>query len=73
MILNIETKIFIVIALIGFVTSRTDDILKTKQGLIRGSTFTSRNKRDFKSFQKIPYAKPPIGDLRFRVSVMDFC
>lgn len=43
-------------------------IVKTKNGLIRGTIKTSKNnQRPFAAFEGIPYAKPPIGDLRFEV------
>lgn len=45
----------------------TDNIVKIDQGLLRGSTLKARNGRDFKAFQGIPYAKPPIKELRFEV------
>lgn len=38
------------------------------QGQLFGSTLKSRDGRDFMAFQGIPYAEPPIGDLRFKVN-----
>ncbi|KAF0738975.1 Carboxylic ester hydrolase, partial [Aphis craccivora] len=43
-----------------------DNILNLNQGKIQGSIFKSRNGREFQAFQGIPYAKPPIGDLRLQ-------
>jgi hypothetical protein len=37
-------------------------------GQVRGSKMVSSSGRNFYAFRGIPYAKPPIGDLRFRVS-----
>lgn len=46
-------------------------IVKTKSGDIIGSISTTLlDQRKFFSFQGIPYAKPPIGPLRFRVSTL---
>lgn len=46
-------------------------IVKTKSGDIIGSIATTLlDQRKFFSFQGIPYAKPPIGPLRFRVSTL---
>lgn len=38
-------------------------------GQVRGSEMTSEAGRSFYAFRGIPYAKPPIGDLRFRVRI----
>lgn len=48
--------------------TNNDMILYLKQGQIRGGNMVSRNGREFKAFQGIPYAKPPIDDLRFKVN-----
>jgi len=56
----------ILMLLVGLVFG-TDNTLKLSQGKIKGSVFKSRNGRDFQAFQGIPYAKPPIGDLRLQV------
>lgn len=44
-------------------------IVKTKNGDLRGTIATTLlDQRKFLSFRGIPYAKPPIGPFRFRVS-----
>lgn len=43
-------------------------LVTTIYGPVFGSVETSKNGRPFNSFRGIPYASPPIGDLRFRVS-----
>uniref|UniRef100_A0A2H8TEY6 Carboxylic ester hydrolase n=2 Tax=Melanaphis sacchari TaxID=742174 RepID=A0A2H8TEY6_9HEMI len=59
-------KIFgILMLLVGLVLG-TDNILNLSQGKIKGNIFKSRNGREFQAFQGIPYAKPPIGDLRLQ-------
>uniref|UniRef100_A0A182JKE7 Carboxylic ester hydrolase n=1 Tax=Anopheles atroparvus TaxID=41427 RepID=A0A182JKE7_ANOAO len=41
-------------------------IVNTRNGPVQGTTKTSLYGADYVSFQGIPYAKPPIGELRFR-------
>ncbi|XP_069696407.1 juvenile hormone esterase-like [Periplaneta americana] len=45
---------------------QADDIIVLKQGRLRGHRLTSRKGREIFAFQGIPYAKPPVGELRFR-------
>jgi carboxylesterase type B len=43
-------------------------IVKVQQGLLEGKLFTSAiSKNRFTGFLGIPYAKPPVGDLKFKV------
>lgn len=41
--------------------------LKITKGKIKGQILKSRDGRPYYSYTGIPYAKPPIGDLRFKV------
>jgi len=59
--------IIIFILLFGFVFGE-DEVLQLDQGELTGSSLRSRNGRKFNAFQGIPYAKSPIGDLRFKVN-----
>lgn len=44
-------------------------VVKTKSGELLGKVATTLlDQRKFYSFQGIPYAKPPVNQLRFRVS-----
>ncbi|PSN42536.1 hypothetical protein C0J52_03842 [Blattella germanica] len=43
-----------------------EDIVRIKQGLLRGHSLVSRRGREIFAFQGIPYAKPPVGELRFQ-------
>jgi hypothetical protein len=47
-----------------------DPVVTTSQGDMRGITMTSRNGRAFYAFLGIPYAAPPVGALRFKVSLL---
>lgn len=42
-------------------------LVSTALGSLSGSYFTSRSGRPFVAFRGIPYAKPPVDDLRFKV------
>lgn len=41
--------------------------LNTVNGKIKGQILTSRDGRPYYSYTGIPYAKPPVGELRFKV------
>lgn len=42
--------------------------VKITKGILKGQILKSRNERPYYSFTGIPYAKPPVGKLRFEVS-----
>ncbi|XP_046994165.1 venom carboxylesterase-6-like [Schistocerca americana] len=49
------------------VTVKGDDVLVTvQQGTLRGTTATSGYNTSYTAFLGIPYAEPPVGDLRFQ-------
>ena len=48
--------------------SELPPLVTTRIGQIRGWQLKSSQGRPFLAFRGIPYAKPPTGDLRFRVS-----
>lgn len=43
--------------------------VKITKGILKGQILKSRNERPYYSFTGIPYAKPPVGKLRFEVSI----
>jgi len=43
--------------------------VRLPMGIVRGRTFRTNTGRDFYAFLGIPYATPPLGPLRFKVSV----
>jgi len=48
-----------------------DDLVVLKQGRLKGHRLTTRKGREIFAFQGIPYAKPPVGKLRFQVMFTD--
>lgn len=61
-------KLQLLVALAVFANAE-NPIVEIPQGLLRGSVDTDRNGNDFYKFMNVPYAQPPIGDLRFKVSI----
>lgn len=47
--------------------SDNSPVISTNLGDIRGSVLNSRLGREFFAFRGVPYAEPPIDDLRFKV------
>lgn len=43
-------------------------LVKVKQGQLRGIIEKNINGKSFLAFRGIPYAKPPVGNLRFKVT-----
>lgn len=43
-------------------------MVETSNGWIVGKTFKTSNLKEFDGFLGIPFAKPPVGNLRLRVS-----
>ncbi|XP_044014772.1 juvenile hormone esterase-like [Aphidius gifuensis] len=71
--LNINFYIFVVIIFItrNYVQGRLTDVIQTDKGKVRGEIIGTIQNESIKysSFRGIPYAKPPIGKLRFQPPV----
>nr|XP_024219498.1 venom carboxylesterase-6-like isoform X1 [Halyomorpha halys] len=58
--------------LLWILTAITNVVLGTKpevftsKGVLKGASLTSRDCREYYAFTGVPYAKPPLGNLRFR-------
>lgn len=62
-------------SLIVLITARTSDHLRItlpNGSKLIGRTLRSHSGRSIKSFLGVPYAKPPLGHLRFKVNVYHF-
>lgn len=51
----------------------TEPVVQIQQGKLKGRIAQDYKGNNYYSFQGIPYAKPPIGELRFKVSTLYFC
>ncbi|XP_065220405.1 esterase E4-like [Planococcus citri] len=57
--------ILLFINLLTFVSAVEEILLNTAQGKIQGGRYATKNNVFYYAFTNIPYAKPPIGELRF--------
>lgn len=67
--MNCRTSL--ILTLVGFITCLSvtqGAVVKVKQGLVSGTTLTLRNGKVVNKFIHIPYAQPPVGKRRFKVS-----
>jgi len=72
----IEVTLGIILIILSFLnasvislSSRTEHIVDTSNGRIRGSSSTSRSGKTYYQYLGIPYAIPPVGKLRFEVTI----
>lgn len=62
-------SLFLIVS-VASVTPDEFQVVQTKSGSVRGIRQTTFLKKvDFYSFRGIPYAKPPTGELRFKVCI----
>jgi hypothetical protein len=64
--------VLVLVGIFSFLVSVTQSslkpVVKVQQGFLEGKLLTSaRSKNRFTGFLGIPYAKPPVGDLKFKV------
>lgn len=70
--LLLKTVFLLTVTLWSAKCEQTDDTLhktvETENGAVRGKVLTTLiENKEYYAFKGIPYAKPPIGDLRFKV------
>lgn len=63
---HIELVVFTLLFEYVFCTS---PLINVHEGQLKGKQFLSRSGRNFFAFQGIPYGKPPVGQLRFKVCI----
>ena len=62
----LSTTKHVLVLTILLVNRVLSDIVKIDDGKIEGTVWKTRYNEDFHAFMKIPYAEPPLGDLRFQ-------
>lgn len=63
-----KMKLFFIIAVCAVSAENVEDpIVCIENGCVRGKSFKG-NQKEFEGFLGIPYAEPPVDDLRLRVS-----
>lgn len=69
--INQLPAIFVVLVLLLVTQSSLifSEVLKIEDGFINGTIMSTRNHDEFHAFMMIPYAEPPLGDLRFRAPI----
>ncbi|KAH0814588.1 hypothetical protein GEV33_008200 [Tenebrio molitor] len=60
---------FCFVAVVTLAAGDGDLEVAVAQGLLRGTTKTTRGGRSFGAFEGIPFAQPPLGELRFKAPV----
>lgn len=64
-----SVKIFLLfLAIKETSTQKPDPIIRSRSGTIQGTYRKSFTGRMYSSYEGIPYAAPPIGELRFEVN-----
>lgn len=56
------------LALVAVCAASLGPVVHIDDGILRGRYLATRNGREFSAFQAIPFARPPVGHLRFQVT-----
>ncbi|KAF2893163.1 hypothetical protein ILUMI_13009 [Ignelater luminosus] len=64
---NVLLHLILIINLLNYLSCTDISAPETRilQGALRGQFLTTSNNRKISAFTAIPYAEPPVGDLRF--------
>lgn len=68
---NVQTATLLIVVSSLAAGFEHGNIVKTTNGRVRGVRETTQRKQvDFVAFRGIPYAKPPLGELRLKVNFL---
>ncbi|XP_063634693.1 juvenile hormone esterase-like [Cydia splendana] len=68
--ISVLISLGIVVTLVCVSVSADDSpVVETPLGPVRGHSLNTRGKRNISAFTSIPYAQPPVGELRFKAPV----
>ena len=63
--MNLQLKFLVLLLIVVFAFELpAEPLVRISQGLINGTKFETRKGRSVSAFIGVPYAQPPIGDLR---------
>lgn len=62
-----STLLVIVLTIVSYVRSENQPTVETSLGELKGYYMQTRGGRQVAAFTAIPYAVPPVGELRFKV------
>ncbi|PSN38456.1 hypothetical protein C0J52_15620 [Blattella germanica] len=65
-VVNVVFIILVAVKVSNADNSEEEPLVNTEQGILRGLTTISIRDQQFFAFLGVPYAKPPVGELRFR-------
>lgn len=66
--MKVITLLILALVACFYVSANEDELhVKIDKGIIKGTYRKSLKGRQFIAFSGIPYAKPPVGELRFQV------
>jgi len=66
-------NLLVLAALLAFAWAAERPVVTLSQGQLKGKVIKTYSNKDMFSFFGIPYAKPPVGELRFKVSSQNLC
>ena len=61
----------VIICVLSIIINSKCEIIETEDGKLEGTVMKTRKSVEIRAFLKIPYAEPPVGNLRFQPPVLN--